>query len=260
MLCQTPLQYAGDDLEKLLKDVVKLLLKERSSVIRHSLLQQTALLVNKFLRNDQIRFATGILWRPSDGLLDPATLSEDAVRPIFWISKALVLRHSNTDEVLKRLLDLLTNETIGTIAARGFGLLLGPDEVLSKENGAIIRSLAKQKIFNSCVPAIANSFRDADSMVKSNYLIALSGIIRYIPTDILMPEIETLLPLLLQSLDLDDQVVKAATIETLTVVCQESPSAVEGHVSSLVSRLLKAAADSKANSPVLPLFQYWKSC
>ena len=244
----------------LLKDVVQLSMKESSPVIKHSLLQQTALLVNKFLRNDQIRFATGILWRPSSGLLDTATFSEDVIRPAFWIAKALVLRHANIDEVLKRLLDLLTNTTHGTIAARGFGLLLAPDEILSKENGAIIRLLAKQKVFNICVPAIASSFRDADLTVKSNYLIALSGILHYISTDILMPEIETLLPLLLQSLDLDDQVVKAATIETLTTVSQESPSAVEGHISSLVGRLLKAAADPKANLPVPPLLRSRKSC
>ena len=244
----------------LLKDVVQLSIKERSSVIKHSLLQQTALLVSKFLRNDQIRFATGILWRPSSGLLDTATFSEDVIRPVFWIAKALVLRHANTDEVLKRLLDLLTDTTHGTIVARGFGLLLAPDEILSKENGAIIRSLAKQKVFNICVPAIASSFRDADLVVKSNYLVALSGILRYISTDILMPEIETLLPLLLQSLDLDDQVVKAATIETLTVVSQETPSALEGHVSSLVSRLLKAAANPRANIPVLSLHRSKESC
>ena len=59
-----------------------------------------------------------------------------------------------------------------------------------------------------------------------------------------MPEIPTLLPLLLQSLDLDlpDTDVKGATIETLTVILVENPVAVEEHMASLVARLLKAAA------------------
>ncbi len=65
-----------------------------------------------------------------------------------------------------------------------------------------------------------------------------------------MPEIETLFPLLLQSLDLQDPDVRAATIENLMIVSQENPEAVEGHISSLVSRLLKATAETKVNAPV----------
>ena len=57
-----------------------------------------------------------------------------------------------------------------------------------------------------------------------------------------MPEISTLLPLLLQSLDLPEADVKAATIETLSIIMVESPEAVEEHMASLVTRLLKAAA------------------
>lgn len=65
-----------------------------------------------------------------------------------------------------------------------------------------------------------------------------------------MPEIESLLPLLLQSLDLQDSVVQVATIESLIVISRENPGAVEGYVSSLVNRLLKAAAEAKGNAPV----------
>ena len=233
---------------------------ERAPSLRHSLLQQIALLVNKFLANNQVHFATEILWELSNALLEEANQSEKSVRPIFWIAKALVLRLASTDEVLKRLLHLVTNATHGTAAARGFGILLAPDGMLSKENGAIIRLLAKQKVFTICVPTIAQAFRDADPVVKSNYLIALSGILRYVSTSVLMPEIETLLPLLLQSLDLDDQIVKAATIETLTVVSLESPEAVEGHISSLVIRLLKAAADPGKNFPVRVLADSIRRC
>ncbi|KAL8641640.1 MAG: hypothetical protein Q9228_001566 [Teloschistes exilis] len=68
-----------------------------------------------------------------------------------------------------------------------------------------------------------------------------------------MAEIDTLLPLLLQSLDLPDQDVKAATIDSLIVVCQESPKAVEGHAQSLTARLSQAAADSKKDTAVSSL-------
>ena len=65
-----------------------------------------------------------------------------------------------------------------------------------------------------------------------------------------MPEIDVLIPLLLQSLDLEDANVKAATIQSLTVISQESPAAVESHIGSLVTRLLKSAALSESTKLV----------
>lgn len=221
--------------------------------IRNAILRQVGLLTNKFLTTEQTSFATELLW-DKDRLLLEALLSdgsrdlieatggtENSVRTTFWVCKSLILRLAQTEKVLGRLLALLSIPNRGLHCARGFGLLLAPDEVLSKENGAQIRLLAKQRVFSFCVPKIAQNFRTANNSLKPNYLIALSGILKYVPTEILMTEIETLLPLLLQSLDLNDQEVKAATIESIIVISQESPSAVEGHISSLINRLLKTA-------------------
>lgn len=223
------------------------------AAIRNAILRQIGLLINKFFNTEQTSYAAELLWDKdallleallldgSGGLIEARGGTENSIRTIFWISKSLVLRLAQTEEVLDRLLALLSIPNHGLHCARGFGLLLAPDEALSKENGAQIRLLAKQRVFNFCVPKIAKGFRAADTSLKSNYLIALSGIIKYVPTDILMTEIETLLPLLLQSLDLNDQEVKAATIESIIVISQESPSAIEGHISSLINRLLKSA-------------------
>lgn len=225
------------------------------AAIRNAILRQICLLINKFFTTEQTSYATELLWDKNALLLEALLLddgsgslieargggTENSIRTTFWISKSLVLRLAQTEKVLDRLLALLSIPNHGLHCARGFGLLLAPDEAMSKENGAQIRLLAKQRVFNFCVPKIATGFRAADTSLKSNYLIALSGILKYVPTDILMTEIETLLPLLLQSLDLNDQEVKAATIESIIVISQESPSAVEGHISSLINRLLKTA-------------------
>lgn len=223
------------------------------AAIRNAILRQIGLLINKFFTTEQTSYATELLWDKDTRLLEALLLDgsgglieatggiENSIRTTFWISKSLVLRLAQTEKVLDRLLALLSIPNHGLHCARGFGLLLAPDEALSKENGAQIRLLAKQRVFNFYVPKIAKGFRAADTSLKSNYLIALSGILKYVPTDILMTEIETLLPLLLQSLDLNDQEVKAATIESIIVISQESPSAVEGHISSLINRLLKTA-------------------
>ena len=239
----------GTGFQALLKELVQLSVVEVSPLVHESMLRQTALVVNKFMPSTELSYATDILWAPSIGLLEKDRLSDNIIRVIFWMAKALILRLAMTDEVLEHLLNLLTNVSHGAAAARAFGLLLAPDEILSKDNGAVIRLLSKQKVFTTCVPTITTEFRAAESSIKSNYLVALSGILRYTSMDILMPNVDTLLPLLLQSLDLDEQDVKAATIKTLIIVSQESPGAVEEHISSLVSRLLRLAAEPKTNSP-----------
>lgn len=239
----------GEDFHKLLDEMVHLSTIEDQPAVRQSMLRHVVLLINKFMLSKDMHYATAILWAPSTGLLEQAYLSEGQVRVVFWIAKALVLRLVMAEEVLGRLLEMLTSKSHGAAAARGFNLLLAPDEIISRENEAVVRLLAKQKVFNISAPAIAMAFHAADASTKSNYLVALSGVLQYLSPEVLLPEIETLLPLLLQSLDLEDQLVKAATIETLTVASHESPKAVEGHVSSLVSRLLKSAADPRINTP-----------
>ncbi len=237
----------------LLEDLIRLAMSEDSSFTGLAILRQIALITNKFLPTQDTRMASDILWRPGTGLLHAGNLSQPSIRVIFWIARALILRLDSTDRVLDQLLKLLKDSSFGSAAARGFGLLLAPDEVLTKENGATIRLLVKQKVFNICATRIATIFRSADTTVKPNYLIALSGLLRYIPSEVIMPEIEILLPLLLQSLDLQEAEVKVATVESLTVIAHENPKAVEGHISSLISRLLKAATEPQANIPVSDL-------
>lgn len=213
------------------------------------MMRQLALIINKNIPTSDIHHATDLLWDSPTSLTNLHSLSENGIRVTFWISKALVLRLAQIDEVLSHLLPLLSDADYGQPAARGFSILLAPDELLSKENGAVIRLLAKQRVFNICVPRLASEFRSAEPAVKPNYLVALSGILKNVPTSVLMPEIDTLLPLLLQSLDLPEADVKAATIETLVTILIENASVVESQVSSLVTRLLAAASNRRLSSP-----------
>ena len=207
-------------------------------------------MVNKILPPSSLPTILDLLESPTSGLLTTSPLTDNTIRTIFWISKALILRLSFTSEILTDLLSLLSSSHHGLSSARGFSLLLAPDEILSKENGGAIRLLAKQRVFNICIPRLASEFRSTDNAaVKQNYLIALSGVLKYVPTDVLMPEITTLLPLLLQSIEVPEADVKVATIDTLTVILTESPQAIEGHVTSLATRLLNAAKGRKENPP-----------
>ncbi|KAL8993799.1 MAG: hypothetical protein Q9169_006070 [Polycauliona sp. 2 TL-2023] len=236
----------------LLNELTRLALSETVPIIRHYILEQIALLVNRSSTSADLQGALDVMYDPLRAAQMDPTSSVEVTHVVFWIAKALLLRLSHTQEVLDHVLGRLSDKVCGSTSARGFGLLLAPDEILSKQYGAKVRLLAKQKVFSICAPRIAADFKAAEASVKPNYLIALSGILKYVPTEVTMTEIGTLLPLLLQSLDLPDQEVKAATIESLAVISQESPGAVEGHVSSLLNRLLQAASKPAENIAIFP--------
>ncbi|KAF9894385.1 hypothetical protein FE257_007888 [Aspergillus nanangensis] len=246
-----------------------------------ALLRHLALITNKYLPKPSLPLATAQLdtLLPSDQPIPTTTvLTTSQIKTIFWLSKALILRLAPaTTQILTSLLHLLSSPDAqtSTAASRSFSLLLGPDTVLSPTNGANIRLLSKQRIFTTLIPLISQKIREVNTSstpesssqtpphIKPAHLTALSGILSTIPPELVMPELPTLLPLLLQSLDLQtpsgEDSVRAATLETLAVIIRENGVRVIdecGHVQSLVLRLLKTTqyspgAITSANTPRL---------
>ena len=216
-------------------------LQESPGNIRQHVLQHLALLVNKFMKTHHLDAAVSMVCDPEQGLMS-VDLSLAKIRVVFWISKALVLRLQSIDKILNVLLGLLTDSRVGFDVAHGFALLFAPNEFLTKENGANIRLLAKQKAFSISTHAIRERFATSRESVQSNYLIALCGILQNIDSNIILPEIKLLLPLLLQSLELVDSAVKAAAVRVLTLAVKESPTSVEEYVSTLITGLLRRVA------------------
>jgi DNA repair/transcription protein MET18/MMS19 len=258
------LPYTGRDLSPLLSDLVTRSLTESEPPTHLAFLRHSALLVNKFLPKSELSIATEILSNLFSAGAEEKTVPSGTIKMIFWLSKALILRLAPTStEILTSLLSLLSSpdEMTSTTAARGFAILLKDDDVLSADNGANIRLLAKQRVFTTLTPLISNRIREVNvagddsstpAHIKPAHLTALSGILSTISPSLVMPELPTLLPLLLQSLDMqtaDSQAVRAASLETLAVIIRDNGVAVIeecGHVQSLVTRLLKTAAYNPA--------------
>ena len=227
--------------------------------IRLTCLRQVALYINKHIPNASLNTAKSFfdkLYSTLSAASDIPTATKDwEVRLLFATAKALVLRLApSTNDILSKLIGLLSVEDYGSrissLAASAFSSLLPPDDVLCQENYFQIRLLAPQRVFQVLTPLIAFKFKASFSPEeKQSYLTALSGIVGTVPSEIIMPELPTLLPLLLQSLDLPDQTVKIATLETLAVVITSNPSALEesGHLPALVKRLL-ASTTSRSSS------------
>ncbi|KAL4902630.1 hypothetical protein BDW74DRAFT_180732 [Aspergillus multicolor] len=267
------LPHSAPNTVDLLADLVKLAIAETSSPTQLAILRHIALLLNKFLPKSDLGVANTLLnsLLPTESTPESETTPE-TIKTVFWLSKALILRLApTTTQILTSLLALLssTSEQTSTTASRGFAILLRDDDILSPTNGANIRLLAKQRVFTTLIPLISSKIREINIQnsdattaskeydhIKPAYLTALSGILSTISPTLVMPELPTLLPLLLQSLDLqaatrDSFAVRAATLQTLSVIIRENGVGVIeecGHVQSLVSRLLKTAEHNPSAS------------
>jgi DNA repair/transcription protein MET18/MMS19 len=239
------------DLKALLTSLTTFALRDGLTPgVRVATLQQISLLVNKFIPNaDMTSALEPILQSPLD-LLSPQKLDKASIRVVFAIFKALILRNAAAvNTIFTSLCGSLADTQNGTAVAYGFSTLLQPDEILTKENHCTISPLHKQKLFAILVPNILSGFKSADAGAKKNYLIALSGMLRWIPYAVLEPQLSSLTPLLLQTLDITgEEDVKTGTIDTLSSILKQTPKNVEEHASSLISRLLNNSL-AKSNPP-----------
>jgi DNA repair/transcription protein MET18/MMS19 len=158
-------------------------------------------------------------------------------------------------------LDLLLDEKWGKDAAKSFQTITSDDDLLNKSNHAVIRLLHKQRFFNFVFPKLVQNAKAVEdegptrslwwltAALRSNYLIALSHIIANIPKELLLPELPSLLPLLLQSLSLPSPTLRANAINTLYVMVMESPEIMSENLETLIPVLLTQIPLSAANPP-----------
>lgn len=235
---------------------------------RAALYESIGILVNKFN-------ATSSLQR--EGLQAPVQLPQEIVksmiqriydpqseltefevkailRAVLAFTKGALLKNDKiTTEFLNLLIDGLALSQRSSAVATVIANLLEPSEILCKENFAIIRLLHKQRVFDICVPTIIDKFRASkNTQCRPSYLIALAGILKSTPSSIVLSQIETLLPLLLQSIDVPGAGVRSASIETLAVTIAENPTAIEAHINSVITRLLTQIRNTKEHPSTNP--------
>ncbi|KAF1959225.1 ARM repeat-containing protein [Byssothecium circinans] len=220
--------------------------------VRSASLRQLSLIINKFYSASALKTCLDPLIDAPFELFSADKLDPPRIRIIFATLKGILLRSSPVlANLYPHLLSFLSHPIYGTTVAHGFSTLLQPDDLLTKQNHCQISGLHKQKSFALLVPNITKAFRETTSDNKSNYLIALSGILKWMPFDIVMQEVDQLLLLLLQSLDLKgEDLVKEAAVSTLNSTLSEKPQVVEEYAGSLISRLLaNSTVNKEAGTP-----------
>uniref|UniRef100_A0A452VBP9 MMS19 nucleotide excision repair protein n=1 Tax=Ursus maritimus TaxID=29073 RepID=A0A452VBP9_URSMA len=156
------------------------------------------------------------------------------------------LPESITDEILEvqpYLMGLLSDPELGPAAADGFSLLMSDcTDVLTRAGHAEVRIMFRQRFFTDNVPALVKGFHAASQDVKPNYLKGLSHVLNRLPKPVLLPELPTLLSLLLEALSCSDCVVQLSTLSCLQPLLLEAPQVMSLHVDTLVTKFLNLSS------------------
>ena len=212
-----------------------------------------SLTVNKFIDPKAMQATLTSSQFEVESLLS-GTPTSSKISLAFAVVKGLIIQGKCaplTSRYLQLLLQLLPR--MSKASAKQFGNLLQPDDILTKENHCVISGLYKQKTFNQTVPSLVEAVRTADAASKANYLIALSGVLKWLPYSVIQPSLITLVPALLQALDLAEQSEQEVKVSTLTIFescLMHDPTLVTDHTASLITRLLNSTT-APANNAIV---------
>ncbi|CAO3612092.1 unnamed protein product [Mucor hiemalis] len=185
-----------------------------------------------------------------DTITEKASNSRNALEVYLWITKSLVLRtHALGYELTEKVIQWCGSNVAGSQAPQGFDILIGDDTLaLNKNTFATSTILYKQRFFSFCLPKLVEGFRSADKDIKPNYLIALSFVLKNVPKQILLTELPPLVPLLIESLSLEDATLKVSTLETFSLAVSEAADVVAPQIRTILPPLLALLEDTSNNS------------
>lgn len=185
------------------------------------------------------------------GLFDWEDLSLINLEVMVWLTKGLIMQNSfKSSEIAKKLIDLLSNEEVGSLVAKLFEVFVMDISSLKKFKGINwnnnVKILYKQKFFGDIFQTLVNNYKDTvDMTIKCNYLTALSLVLKHTPSQSVGPFINDLFPLLLQALDMPDPEVRVSALETLKDTTDKHQSLITEHISTIVPLLLSLALPQK---------------
>ncbi|XP_062988576.1 MMS19 nucleotide excision repair protein homolog isoform X2 [Elgaria multicarinata webbii] len=204
-------------------------------------------LVNKHPAGPDLDQLLGIAVNKLEQGLKEGPYQSQALTLLLWVSKALLLRyHPLTTQLTDKLLVLLGDTVLGPAVGDGFALLMADSpDVLGKSCHAEVRLMFRQRFFTECVPQLVKGFHTAAPGVKANYLKGLSHILNHLPKPVLVTELPTLLPLLVEALSCPDRVVQLSTLHCLQPLLLDAPHVMSLHIDTLVGKFL-SLTDSPA--------------
>lgn len=126
----------------------------------------------------------------------------------------------------------------GRKIAQSFAILLAPSNTMNDSNFCILRPLRFGRLYSTTVNQLITLWRsNEDSRIKDNCLIALVGILRYMPAKILQSNAAQILPITLAGTNVPDKTTKDASMNIMIVLMPENPGLIEEHLDSIINRM-----------------------
>ncbi|AET40160.1 Met18p Ecym_5405 [Eremothecium cymbalariae DBVPG len=235
----------------LLKNVVSLLRNPETNITsfeKLAYLQLISLLINKWCDDESV-----------DGLIYTTNRSTITLEIMAWAAKGLVMKNSPfAVKYLDLFMELLQVAEYSASVTPLFEILVLDTPIFRTVKGISwnhnVRLLYKQKLFSYVAVKLVDGFKaTTDMKIKSNYLTALSLILRNTPADITITYISELLPLLLQALELKNSDVRVSSLQTLMDTIEQNSQLVAQHIHSLVPQLLQLIHQDNYNSVTVRL-------
>lgn len=222
------------------------------------MLKENVTFISEFERLGYLEFAMVLSnkWLAEHNLnefCDWEDLSCINLETIVWIGKGLVMKSSPLAVTFcENLLAILSNKNVGSYVANLFEIFVIDITSLDKYKGIPwsnnTKLLYKQKFFCQIFRTLVQSYKTCPELsVKSNYLAALSLVLKHIPTNIVEPYMDEMLPLMLQALDMPISEVKVSALNTLKDTSEKFRQLITEHIQTLVSVLLKLVLLDKYN-------------
>ncbi|XP_036871682.2 MMS19 nucleotide excision repair protein homolog isoform X2 [Manis javanica] len=245
-VCSLPRNVEIPQLNQLMQELLELSCYHSCTFSSTAATKCFAGLLNKLPAGQQLDEFLQLAMDKVETGLSSGPYRSQAFALLLWVTKALVLRYHPLSSCLTdRLVGLLSDPELGPAAADGFSLLMSDcTDVLTRAGHADVRIMFRQRFFTDNVPALVQGFHAASQDVKPNYLKGLSHVLNRLPKPVLLPELPTLLSLLLEALSCPDCVVQLSTLSCLQPLLLEAPQVMSLHVDTLVTKFLTLSSSA----------------
>eukprot|EP01133_Synstelium_polycarpum_P012191 gene12191-14268_t len=175
-----------------------------------------------------------------------SSIKLQALNTLVWITKALITNVSPINiqlgEILTKLIGSQDTD-ISQRAAHSFEVLLDDDkEILNIESGATVKVLYKQRFFTLMFPVLLDSFKqcqqDSNQSISSQYLVAIAALLQNVPKEVLLGELDQVLPIVLHSLKSTQSDLLSSGLLTLLMLTNEASTSIIPHLDTLVAALI----------------------
>ncbi|XP_076650340.1 MMS19 nucleotide excision repair protein isoform X2 [Halictus rubicundus] len=202
----------------LFENLCNLALRSAHSNVRLTTCKFIAVMVNK-MNDDNENFRSVLLYYKkvleSNACID---VKQAAAFLQLWLTKAIITRGScDVDIFLNELTDLFKHDQVGQRLAQEYKDLTSKQEdTLVQENFCTIKIFYKQRVFEHLIKK-NHEFEDSS---RQRYLTALVHLLEEAPVELLFMHLTKLVPLLIESLSLDNERLIFSTLITLKVLLE----------------------------------------